>query len=103
VSAALALYAGVLDEQVAQVILIDPPSSHVDGPTFLNVLRYTDLPEAAALMAPGRLTFYSRVPEAYRAAQGVFTLYGKPAHFALSMSLEGALNGRFDHDYSSGL
>ena len=103
VSAALALYAGLLDEQAAQVILIDPPSSHVDGPTFLNVLRYTDLPEAAALMAPRRVTFYSRVPEAYRATQGVFALYGKPDRFALTMSLEGALNGRFGHGYSSGL
>ena len=103
VSAALALYAGVLDQQVAQVILIDPPSTHVDGPTFLNVLRYTDLPEAAALMAPRRVTFYSRVPEAYKATQGVFALYGKADRFALTMSLEGALNGRFDHRYSSGL
>ena len=103
VSAALGLYAGILDERIAQAILIDPPSTHVDGPTFLNVLRYTDLPEAAALMAPRRVTFYSRVPEAYRATQGVFALYGKPGHFALTMSLEGALNGRFDHGYSSGL
>jgi hypothetical protein len=103
VSAALALYAGVLDERVTQVILIDPPSTHVDGPTFLNVLRHTDLPEAAALMAPRRLTFYSRAPAAYGVTQGVFSLYGKPDHFALTMSLEGALNGRFDYGYSSGL
>jgi hypothetical protein len=103
VSAALALYAGVLDEGIAQAILIDPPSTHVDGPTFLNVLRYTDLPEAAALMAPRRVTFYSRVPAAYHATQGIFALYGKPDHFALTMSLEGALNGRFDHGYASGL
>ena len=103
VSAALALYAGVLDEQIAQVILFDAPSTHVDGPIFLNVLRYTDLPEAAALMAPRRVTFYSRIPEAYRVTQGIFALHGKPGHFALTMSLEGALNGRFDHGYSSGL
>ncbi|MCB9385195.1 MAG: acetylxylan esterase [Bryobacterales bacterium] len=102
-SAALSLYAGVLDEQIAQVILFDPPSTHVDGPTFLNVLRYTDLPEAAALMAPRRVTFYSRTPQAYQATQGVFTLHGAPDHFALTMSLKGALNGRFDHGYSSGL
>jgi hypothetical protein len=103
VSAALALYAGVLDEKVEQVILCDAPSTHGDGPIFLNVLRYTDLPEAAALMAPRRVTFYSRIPDAYRATQGIFALYGKPDHFALTMSLEGALNGRFDHGYSSGL
>ncbi len=103
VSAGLALYAGILDERITQVILIDPPLTHVDAPTLLNVLRYTDLPEAAALMAPRRLTFYSRAPEPYRVAQGVFALYGKPDRFALTMSLEGALNGRFDHAYASGL
>jgi hypothetical protein len=35
--------------------------------------------------------------------QGVFTLHGKPDQMALVMSIEGALNGRFDHNYSSGL
>ena len=103
VSAGLALYAGILDEQVAQAILFSAPSSHVEGPIFLNVLRYTDLPEAAALMAPRRVTFYGRLPEAYRATQGIFTLHGQPDRFRLSMDLAGALNGRFDHDYASGL
>ena len=35
-----------------QVVLIDPPESHKEGPVFLNILRHTDLPEAAALLAP---------------------------------------------------
>jgi hypothetical protein len=53
----MGLYAGVLGAAVEQVILITPPTSHVQGPYFLNVLRYTDLPEAAALFAPRRINF----------------------------------------------
>lgn len=103
ISGALGLYAGVLDEQIAQVILLDAPASHFDGPIFLDVLRHTDLPEAAALMAPRRLTFYGKIPEEYAVTQGVFALHGKADHMALVMSIEGALNGRFQHNYSSGL
>lgn len=103
ISGALGLYAGVLDEGISQVIVLDPPSTHFDGPIFLDVLRHTDLPEAAALLAPRRLSFYGKVPGEYAMTQGVFTLHGKADHMALVMSIEGALNGRFGHDYSSGL
>ncbi len=30
----------------------DPPTSHRDGPHFLNVLRVLDIPEALGLLAP---------------------------------------------------
>ncbi len=103
VSGALGLYAGILDEGVAQTILLDAPTTHLDGPIFLDILRHTDLPEAAALMAPRRVTFYGTMPLAYALTQGVFTLHGKAAHLALAMSIEGALNGRFEHNYPSGL
>ncbi|MBI1355847.1 MAG: hypothetical protein GC160_16020 [Acidobacteria bacterium] len=102
-SGALGLYAGVLDEGIAQAILLNAPTTHFQGPLFLDVLRYTDLPEAAGLMAPRRVTFYGKVPPEYAMTQGVFTLYGKPGNMSLSMSIEGALNGRFGHDYASGL
>lgn len=97
-SGALGLYAGILDQGVEQAILIDPPTSHADAPIFLDVLRYTDLPEAAALMAPRRITFYGSMPEAFRPTAD---LAGDSV--AVVMSLEGALNGRFEYDYPSGL
>jgi hypothetical protein len=78
VSGAIGLYAAIFSQKVKHVVLIDPPSSHADGPIFLNVLRYTDLPEAAALLAPRRLTFYSRTPPAYEYTRHVWKLYGKP-------------------------
>jgi cephalosporin-C deacetylase-like acetyl esterase len=102
VAAGLALYAAILDPKVHQVLLLYPPSSHVDGPWFLNVLRYTDLPEVAALMAPRRLNFYGRIPPAYEATRQVYALYQKPGHVFLTMSIPGILEGRYDHGYSSG-
>ncbi len=103
VSGALGLYAAALDEGVSQSIVIDPPTTHREAPIFLNVLRYTDLPEAAALVAPRRVTFYGRLPDAYKFTQRIYELYGKGDQMRLSMTLEGALNGRFEHDFAAGL
>jgi len=78
ISGTIGLYASIFNPKVKHVVLIDPPGSHAEGPIFLNVLRYTDLPEAAALFAPRRLTFYSRTPSGYEYARHVWRLYGKP-------------------------
>jgi hypothetical protein len=92
VAGILGLYAALLDARIAQVMLMDPPSSHVEGPIFLNILRYADLPVAAALLAPRRLLFYGRIPAAYRGVNGA----------SLAMNIEGPLEGRYGHDYASG-
>src|SRR5262249_43617337 len=42
----IAAYAAIFEPDAAGAILIDPPSSHRDGPHFLNVLRVLDVPEA---------------------------------------------------------
>ncbi len=106
VSGALGLYAAALDDGIAQAILLDAPTTHAGGREtagFLNVLRYTDLPEAAALVAPRRVTFYGRQPGAYAFTRRIFDLYGQGDRMRLTMTIEGALEGRFDHDFSSGL
>ena len=38
---------------VEEVVIIDPPTTHRDGPHFLNVMRVLDVPEALGLLAPG--------------------------------------------------
>ena len=91
VSGALGLYAALLDPKIDQVMLLDPPVSHRQGPIFLDVLRYLDLPEAAARLAPRPLIFFGHRPEAYAKV---------PSH--LAMSLEPALRGRFDHNFAAG-
>ena len=82
VAGALALYAAILDPRIRQVVLADPPVTHVVSPIFLNVLRYTDLPEAAALIAPRPLQFYMRLPEAYEYTRHIYQLYGKLDRFS---------------------
>ncbi len=81
-SGAIGMYAAVLDERIRQVTLIDPPITHADGPIFLNILRHTDLPEVAALIAPRSLRFYLRLPSAYEHTRHIYSLYGKSDQFS---------------------
>src|SRR5262249_12992247 len=55
--AGVALYAGLFEPDVARLDLWHLPASHRVGPTFLNVLRVLDTPQAVALAVPraGRL------------------------------------------------
>jgi len=46
-----ALYASLFDPDIARVDLHEPPPSHQKGPTYLNVLKYLDIPQAAAMAA----------------------------------------------------
>ena len=102
-SAALGLYAAALDEQIDHVIVIDPPTTHYDQTVLLNVLRYTDLPEVAALIAPRKLTFYGRVPAAYEYTRKAFQALGDGSNFQLSMGIEASLRGRGTIRFPSGI
>ena len=44
-----AMYAAFLDGNVRRVIMHSPPGSHLQGPHYLGVLRYTDIPEMTAI------------------------------------------------------
>jgi cephalosporin-C deacetylase-like acetyl esterase len=102
VSGILGLYAAILNPAIHQVLLLNPPSSHLEGPVFLGVLRHLDLPQAAALVAPRRVNFYSRMPAAYESLSHVYTLYGKSDHLHLTMDISAVVQGRYNHDFSSG-
>ncbi|MCI0702209.1 MAG: S9 family peptidase [Planctomycetia bacterium] len=53
----IGVYAMLLEPAVVEIVLVDPPTSHRDGPHFLNVMRVLDIPEALGLLAPDiRLT-----------------------------------------------
>jgi len=103
ISGALGLYAAILDSRIHQVMMMDPPASHREGPIFLNILRYTDLPEAAALLAPRHLNFYSQMPAPYEYSKHVYQLLGKPDHVFVAMNIEYVLTGHYDHGMASGL
>ncbi|HZY91136.1 MAG TPA: prolyl oligopeptidase family serine peptidase [Gemmataceae bacterium] len=57
-AAGLALYAAVFEPDVARLDLWHPPASHRQGPTFLNVLRVLDVPQALALAFPRKVRVY---------------------------------------------
>lgn len=101
-SGILGLYAAILDESIAQVVLLEPPSSHQQGPVFLNILRFADLPEVAALLAPRRLIFFGRIPAAYQPTERIYRLLNRPENISLTMSLKAVVDQRFDHNFSSG-
>ncbi|MEO6784882.1 MAG: hypothetical protein ABI318_02010, partial [Chthoniobacteraceae bacterium] len=46
-----ALYASLFEDGIARLDLHRLPVSQVSGPTYLNVLKYLDVPEAAAMAA----------------------------------------------------
>lgn len=72
----LCAYAALLEPSIKEVVIIDPPRSHLEGPIFLNVLRVLDIPEALGMLAPNtRLTLinardaaFERTMEIYRRA-----------------------------------
>lgn len=49
--AGVALHAALFEPSVKSLELYDLPSSHRDGPVFLNVLRYLDVPQVVAMAA----------------------------------------------------
>jgi hypothetical protein len=75
---AVALYAAALDERITRVVMDDPPESHWRGPAFLNVLRYTDIPEAAGIVAPREIVCLSRLPSAFTLTRQIANLH-RPA------------------------
>ena len=102
VAAGLALYAAILDSGVEQAILHEPVESHRHGPCFLNVLRYADLPEVAGLLAPRRLSFWGKMPEAYTLTKHMFTSLGVTEKLYEGVNLDGIVTGRYGHGYGSG-
>ena len=87
----LALHAAAMDSRITRVILDDPPGSHWQGPALLNVLRYTDLAEVAAMAAPREIVSLTPLPDAYRYTRSIYGLYGKSGSMRQAASLGEAL------------
>lgn len=87
----LALHAAALDSRISRVILDDPPSSHWQAPALLNVLRITDLPEVAGLIAPREIVSLTPLPDAFNYTRSIFGLYGRGGSIRQANSLGEAL------------
>jgi len=75
------LYAALFDDRFRQVIMFDPPPSHFLGPVLLNVLKYGDIPQAMASLAPRRLLIAGWYYPGFDLVRRVYGLYGKPGRF----------------------
>jgi hypothetical protein len=87
----LGLYAALLDGRIDEVILGDPPGSHRQGPALLNILRITDIPEAAGMLAPRRLTVVGKRPSEFSLTQTVYGLHTAVDSLAQAESLARAV------------
>jgi hypothetical protein len=58
--AGVVLYAGIFEPDVARLDLWELPPSHRQGPTFLNVRRVLDTPQALALVWPRKVMLYAK-------------------------------------------
>jgi len=76
-SAALAIYAALLEPSISGLILHQPSATHMDdsAPALLNVLRVCDIPDAVGMLAPRPITlvgndveWFPKVASIYRAA-----------------------------------
>jgi len=71
----LAAYGVLLSGVDAEIVVVEPPVSHREGPHLLNVMRVWDIPDALGALAPRRLTLvgardpaFERTAEIYRRA-----------------------------------
>ena len=72
----LGAYAALLDKRISRIILHSPTVTHHSAPTFLNVLRYTDIPEVLGMLAPRELVFLTWEIYQFRATRDLYSLYG---------------------------
>jgi hypothetical protein len=70
----IAAYAAQFEPAIKEIVLVNPPRSHKDGPHFPGILRVLDVPDALGLLAPRPLTIigddpaFDRTAEIYRLA-----------------------------------
>jgi cephalosporin-C deacetylase-like acetyl esterase len=73
----IAAYAALFEPSIKEVVIIDPPTSHKDGPIFLNVLRVLDIPEALGMLAPDvKLTIINGKDKAFDRTEQLYKLAG---------------------------
>ena len=85
----LAAYAAILGGQGGEVVIVNPPTSHRDGPHFLNVMRALDIPDALGLLAPDvslTLVGEKASDKAFDTTAAIYKLAGGTAKFQREVS-----------------
>ncbi|MHC4889398.1 MAG: prolyl oligopeptidase family serine peptidase [Planctomycetota bacterium] len=77
--AGIALYASLFEPDIVRLDLWHLSPSHRDGPTFLNVLRYLDMPQAVAMAAERRqIRLYQKDDSGWQFPRAVARKFGWP-------------------------
>ncbi len=78
-------YAALWEPDIAGVVLVAPPPSHMDpaAPQFLNVLRVCDIADALGMLAPRPLRLIeSKAPDAWSKTAAAYAASGAPDRLA---------------------
>ncbi len=83
-AAALAVYAALLEPDIAGVALCRPPASHMDdsAPALLNVLRVCDIPQAVGMLAPRPVWVVGKPASWKELPAQIFKMAGAPDKFS---------------------
>jgi dienelactone hydrolase len=84
-TAVLAIYAALLEPDIAGLMLRQPPASHLAGsaPALLNVLRVCDVPEALGMVAPRLVTLLGGAVDAFQRSAAIYRAAGAAEKFVV--------------------
>lgn len=92
--ATAALYAAVVDERVAGVLLEDAPAHHASETALFRVLRYADVPQSAALLFPRPICFLGQKASEFAWTENVYRVLGQSTRCAASAGSPAAIVAR---------
>jgi len=72
----IAAYAAMNELCIAEVVAVEPPATHIEGPHFLGVLKILDIPDALGLLAPKYLTLVGATNSAFERTLIAFKVAG---------------------------
>ena len=78
VAGILGAYAALNETSIAEVIAVEPPASHRDGPYLLSVLRVLDIPDALGMLSPRHLTLLTPNQAAFARTAELYKMSGHP-------------------------
>lgn len=82
-AAVLAAYAVLLGCEGDEIVMIEPPPSHRQGPVFLDILRVLDVPEALGLLAPLPLRLVGARGESFSTTRAIYDIAAASASLRL--------------------
>lgn len=80
-SAVIAAYAALFESSISDIVAIDPPSTHRNGPHLLGVLKVTDIPDSLGMLAPRKLTIVTPNADAFSRTAAAYSAAGQKERF----------------------